>query len=165
MKLMPIALIGSLLLLLTWLLVEGMDRNAAHFDRELRALDDFSRFERGFNREVLAARVGLARNYDGLVHMTEGYDDSLNRLRQEAGANSDESAAIEALAAAADRQEKLIEQFKSRNALLHNSFLYFGMLSARLAASDHVPMVEVTTKLAAACCTLRSIPRRQQRAR
>ena len=60
MKWTPVAVIGSLLvLLLTWLLVKGLDRSSAHFDRELRALDDFSSFERGFNREVLAARVGL----------------------------------------------------------------------------------------------------------
>jgi signal transduction histidine kinase len=151
MKLTPVAVIGSLLvLLLTWLLVKGLDRNSDHFDRELRALDDFSRFERGFNREVLAARVGLARNYDALVHMTEAYDDALDRLSREAGPDSEERDAVEALAGAADRQEKLIEQFKSRNALLHNSFAYFGMLSGRLAASDRVPVVEVTSTLAAA---------------
>lgn len=155
MKLTPVAGIGAfLLLLLTWLSVEGMDRNAAHFDRELRALDDFSRFERGFNREVLAARVGLARNYDWLVHLTQVYDESLERLRQEAGPDSDESAAIEALAAVADREEGLIERFKSRNALLHNSFSYFGMLSARLVASGHVPVVGVTSTLAAAMLQL-----------
>ena len=151
MRLTPVAVIGSfLLLLLTWLLIEGLDRNSAHFDRELRALDDFSRFERGFNREVLAARVGLTRNYDALVHMTQIYDDALDRLSQEAGPNSEEGAAIKALAKAADRQQELIELFKSRNALLHNSFAYFGMLSSRLAASDRVPVVEVTTTLAAA---------------
>jgi signal transduction histidine kinase len=151
MKWTPVAVIGSLLvLLLTWLLVKGLDRSSAHFDRELRALDDFSSFERGFNREVLAARVGLVRNYDALVHMTEAYDDALDRLSREAGPDSEERAAGEALAAAADRQEKLIEQFKSKNALLHNSFAYYGMLSGRLAASDRVPVVEVTTTLAAA---------------
>jgi hypothetical protein len=151
MKLTPVVVIASLLLLLlTWMLVKGLDRNSTHFDRELRALDDFSRFERGFNREVLAARVGLARNYDALVHMTQIYDDALDRLRREAGPDSEERAAIDALAAAADRQEKLIEQFKSRNALLHNSFAYFGVMSGRLAASDRVPVVEVTTTLAAA---------------
>jgi signal transduction histidine kinase len=151
MKLTPVAVIGSLLLLLlTWLLIMGLDRNSVHFDRELRALDDFSRFERGFNREVLAARVGLARNYDALVRMTEIYDDALDRLRREAGPDPEERAAIEALVAAADRQEKLIERFKSRNALLHNSFAYFGMLSSRLATSDHARVVEVTTTLAAA---------------
>ena len=45
---------------LTWLLLSGLNpKFRSHYDRELRALDDFSRTERGFNREVLTARVGL----------------------------------------------------------------------------------------------------------
>ena len=155
MRMAPVAIgVPFLLSLLTWLLVNGLDLNSNRFDRELRALDDFSRFERGFTREVLAARVGLSRSYDGLVRMVEAYENSLDRLREAAGPNAEESAAIEALAAAADRQEKLIEQFKTRNALLHNSFAYFGMLSAHLAASNHEPVVAATTTLAAAMLRL-----------
>jgi hypothetical protein len=61
MKLMPVAAIGALLLsILTWLLTGGLNLNSTRFDRQLRALDDFSRFERGLNREVLTARVGLS---------------------------------------------------------------------------------------------------------
>ena len=151
MRMAPAAIGAPFLLsLLTWLLVNGLDLDSNRFDRELRALDDFSRFERGFTREVLAARVGLSRSYDGLVRMVEAYENSLDRLREAAGPNAEESAAIEALAAAADRQEKLIEQFKTRNALLHNSFAYFGMLSAHLAASNHEPAVAATTTTLAA---------------
>jgi signal transduction histidine kinase len=155
MKMIPAAVIVLfLLLLLTWLSISGLDLNAVRYDRELRALDEFSGFERGLNREVLTARVGLSRSYDALVRMTDAYDNSLDRLREAAGSDSEESAAIEVLAATADRQEKLIEQFKSKNALLHNSFAYFGMLSAHLAASDRVPVVAVTTTLSAAMLNL-----------
>jgi signal transduction histidine kinase len=155
MRIAPVAIGAPFLLsLLTWLLVNGLDLNSNRFDRELQALDDFSRFERGFTREVLAARVGLSRNYDALVRMMEAYDNSLDRLREAAGPNAEENAPIEVLAATADRQEKLIEQFKTRNALLHNSFAYFGMLSAHLAASDHEPVVAVATTLAAAMLRL-----------
>jgi signal transduction histidine kinase len=151
MKLTPVAIVVPLLLLLlTWLLMSGLNLNSARYDRELRALDDFSRLERGLNREVLTARVGLSRNYDALVRMTGLLNNSLNRLREAAGAGSEEDAAIEALAARAARQEELIERFKSRNALLQNSFAYFGMLSARLAASEHAALVAVATKLSTA---------------
>jgi signal transduction histidine kinase len=150
-KMVPTAVAAPFLLsLLTWLLVNGLDLDSARFDRELRALDDFSRFERGINREILSARAGLSRSYDPLVRMTEAYDDALDRLREAAGPASEESAAIEVLAATAERQHKLIEQFKSRNALLRNSFAYFGLLSAHLAASDYGPLVAVTGALAAA---------------
>jgi signal transduction histidine kinase len=146
----PAVIVLFLLLLLTWLLLNGLNLNAARFDRELRALDDFSRFERELNREVLTARVGLSRNYDALARLAVAYDHSLDRLREAAGSDSEESAAIEVLAAHARRQQDLIEQFKSRNALLQNSFAYFGIFSARLAASDHRPVVSVASALAAA---------------
>jgi signal transduction histidine kinase len=142
--------VSFLLLLLTWLLLSGLNLNSTRFDRELQALDDFARLERALNREVLTARAGLSRNYDALARLTDEYDDSVNRLREAAGSDSEEIAAIEALAARARQQEDLVEQFKSRNALLRNSFLYFGMFSARLAASDHMPVVAVATTLTAA---------------
>lgn len=151
MRMAPVAVMVSFfLLLLTWLSMSGLNLNSARYDRGLRALDDFSQFERGLNREVLTARAGLSRNYDALARMTDAYDDALNRLREAAGSDSEEGAAIEALAARARRQQDLIERFKSRNALLRNSFAYFGIFSARFAASDHMPLVAVATTLTAA---------------
>ena len=138
------------LLLLTWLLMNGSDLNSARDDRELRALDEFSRLERGLNREVLTARTGLSRNYDVLARMTDAYAQSLDRLREAAGLDSEERAAIEVLATRARRQQDLVEKFKSRNALLRNSFAYFGIFSARLAASDNRAVVAVATTLSAA---------------
>jgi signal transduction histidine kinase len=147
----PVVIVGSFfLLLLTWLLLSGLNLNSDRFDRELEALDDFSELERGLSREVLTARAGLSRNYDALARMTDAYAESLDRLRQAAGTGSEEGAAIEVLAARARRQRELIEQFKSRNALLRNSFAYFGMFSARLAASNDRPVVAAASSLASA---------------
>jgi signal transduction histidine kinase len=147
----PAVIAGSLaLLLLTWLLLSGLNLNSDRFDRELNALDDFSRLERGLNREVLTARAGLSRNYDALARMTRAYAESLDRLRDAAGAGSEESGAIDVLAVRARRQQDLIEQFKSRNALLRNSFTYFGMFSARLAASDDRTVVAAASALSSA---------------
>jgi signal transduction histidine kinase len=147
----PVVIVGSLfLLLLTWLLLSGLNLNSDRFDRELEALDDFSEFERGLNREVLTARAGLSQNYDALARMTDAYAEALVRLRGAAGAGSEEGAAIESLAARARQQRDLIEKFKSRNALLRNSFAYFGMFSARLAASNDRPVVASASALASA---------------
>jgi signal transduction histidine kinase len=147
----PAVIIGSFfLLLLTWLLLSGLNLNSDRYDRELQAFHDFSELERGLNREVLTARAGLSRNYDALARMTDAYAEALDRLREAAGADTEESAAIEVLAARARRQQDLIEQFKSRNALLRNSFAYFGMFSARLAASDDRPVVAAASTLASA---------------
>ena len=138
------------LLLLTWLLLNGLNLNSARHDRELQALDEFSRLERAMHREVLTARAGLSRNYDALARTTDAYAQSLDRLREAAGSDSEERAAIEVLATRARRQQDLIEKFKSRNALLRNSFAYFGIFSARLAASDNRAVVAVATTLSAA---------------
>jgi signal transduction histidine kinase/CheY-like chemotaxis protein len=88
------------------------------------------------------------------VRLTRLLNDSLARLREASGKNSEEGAAIEVLAARAARQEELIEEFKSKNALLQNSFVHFGTLSSRLAASDHAAVVAVATRLSAAMLRL-----------
>jgi signal transduction histidine kinase len=124
------------LLLLTWLLLSGLNLDATRFDRELSALDDYARFERALNREVLTARAGLSRDYDALVRLEKTFDDSLKRLREAAGTDSDVGAAIQVLAARAAREKELVEQFKSDNAQLQNSLAYFGMFDARLSAPD-----------------------------
>jgi signal transduction histidine kinase len=152
MKMMtPVVIIAAFfLLLLTWLLLSGLNPNYDRYDRELQALDEFSELERGLNREVLTARAGLSRNYDALAHLTDAYAESLDRLREAAGTESEEGAAIEVLAADAHRQRDLVEQFKSRNALLRNSFAYFGIFSTRLAGSVDRSVVAATSTLASA---------------
>jgi signal transduction histidine kinase len=143
-----------LILLLTGLLMSGLNMNSVRYDRELQALGDFTRYERGISREVLTARAGLSRNYDGLVEMANAYDDALSRLQEAAGSDPEERAAIELLARRAARQEDLVEQFKTKNALLQNSFAYFGLFSARLGASDYKPAVAGSSALAAAMLRL-----------
>ena len=65
-----VVFVSFLLLLLTWLLLSGLNLNSARYDREMGALTNFSRLERALNREVLTARAGLSRNYDALARMT-----------------------------------------------------------------------------------------------
>lgn len=151
MKLAP-GLVGVsfLFALLTWLLLVGLNMNSDRYDRQSEALADFTRFERGMSREVLTLRAGLSRNYDPLAKMLEAYDDALVRLREAAGSDQEEAAETDVLAARARRQEELIEQFKSNNALLQNSFAYFGLFSAGLSSSDDKPLVTSTSALAAA---------------
>lgn len=148
---------GIVLLLLgalTWLLMSGLNLNSARYDEETRALDDFLRFERGLHREVLTARAGLSRNYDALVRMSNAVEDSLQRLRTAAGPNAPEITSIEALEERAGREFDLIEQFKTKNALLQNSISYFGVLTTRLVTSDNKPLAGAATRLAGAMLLL-----------
>ena len=62
MRMTPLVVFVSfLLLLLTWLLLSGLNFNSTRLDAQLEALDHFSRLERALNREVLTARSGLSR--------------------------------------------------------------------------------------------------------
>jgi signal transduction histidine kinase len=155
MKVAPAVVgVSFLLALLTWLLLNGLNLNSDRYDRQSQALADFTRFERGMSREVLTSRAGLSRNYDALVRMVDAYDAAVVRLREAAGSDREENAAIDMLAARARRQEELIEQFKSQNALLQNSFAYFGMFTARLSSSEDKPLVACVSALAAAMLQL-----------
>jgi hypothetical protein len=46
MRMTPVAVIVSFLLLQLTSMLSGLNLNSTRFDHELRALDDFSRFER-----------------------------------------------------------------------------------------------------------------------
>lgn len=151
MKVAPaLVIVSGLLGLLTLLMWNGLNLNSSRYDQELQALSDFTMYERGISREVLTSRAGLSRNFDALVKLANGYSNALARLRDAANSNSEEGLEIDVLSARVQRHEDLIEQFKSKNALLQNSFAYFGLFSYRLAASDNKPLVSATSALAAA---------------
>jgi hypothetical protein len=80
------------------------------------------------------------RNYDPLVRAVDALHDSLDRMRDTAAIDA-ETAAVGRLAASVDRQEELVEHFKSENALLHNSLSFFVRFSARPASADLNPAI------------------------
>src|SRR5262249_29441882 len=130
--------------------LSSLSLDTTRFDRELKALDDFTRFERGISRQVLMARAGLSHNFDPLVRMTEAYNSSLERLREVAADGPEECTAFELLAARARREQDLVEKFKSRNAMLQNSLAYFGMFNAGLAESNNAHVAGAANQLSAA---------------
>ena len=147
------AFASCLLLLLTWLLLRGLDTDAFMFDSELRALDNFSVTESMLRQDILKARAGLLRNYDPLVRRTRAVHDALDQLSEVS--LWDLEIETGSLSVLVTRQEELIEQFKSNNALLQNSLAYFGTFSARVAASaQDGAMVEAASSLAAAIINL-----------
>jgi signal transduction histidine kinase len=126
----------ALPVLLSWMSLRSINTNAEMIDRAFGALDDVTRLESTLQRDVLTARAGILRNYDPLVRAVNALNVSLDRLRESAVADAATETAIDQLAASISRQEELVEQFKSDNALLQNSLAYFGSFSARLAASE-----------------------------
>ena len=131
-----IATAVCLLLLLTWLLLRGMNSGTTVLDDGLRALDDFAIAESALHRDVLSARVGMLRNYDPLVREVETLHTSIDMLRESAPDDRELDISIRNLDQLVASQERLTEQFKTNNALLQNSLAYFELFSARLAAQE-----------------------------
>ena len=130
MRLLPGALgVLLLLVLLTWLLVRGIETNASAYAVTLRALDDFALAEASLHRDVLQARAGLLRDYDSLVEAIKAMEDAATRLRSYAQTEGLDAGPADRLTAIVTQQEELAERFKSNNALLQNSLSYVGLLS------------------------------------
>ena len=73
-----------LLMLLTWLALRASDTNEAAYSATLRAFEDFALAEASLHRDVLQARAGLLRNYDGLGKSVAAMEEAVARLRSHA---------------------------------------------------------------------------------
>ena len=138
-----------LITLLTWLSMQAFNTNAERFDRALAELDRFTTAEAMLHGNVLSARAGLLRNYDPLVADTDALDASLQNLQQIMLGDAAAESAIDRLMTSVNRQELLIEQFKSENALLQNSLAYFALSSGALSSPDQAaPLASAISTLA-----------------
>src|SRR5690606_14444688 len=138
-----VPMIAAILIVPTYLLVQGTAPDVRLHELTLDALRTIVLQSAALERDVLRARTGLLRSYDPLVQSIEKLKQASAHLRA-AGevADADERPLIDRkvdeVANAIDEQEALLERFKSENALLQNSLKYFTFLSGRLAAdSDH----------------------------
>lgn len=144
-----------LITLLTWLSQRAFDSDAERFDLALGELNRFNTVESDLHANILSARAGLLRNYDPLVRDADALDASMQRMRASMAGDRATEAAIDRLNASVQRQEELTEEFKSNNALLHNSLAYFSLFSAQLSAPDRAdPLAPEASALAAAMLDL-----------
>ena len=134
MRIAPAAsVVACLVLLLSWLSLRAVNPEAELFDRALMEIDHFTMLENALYRDVFSARTGELRNYDPLVHGIDALRDELVRIRNTSAIDAETTRAVDRLAASIDRQEDLVEHFKSENALLHNSLSFFVRFGARPA--------------------------------
>jgi signal transduction histidine kinase len=142
MKALPAAVTASFaVLLLTWLSLRAINPEAEVFDVAIMELDRFAMIENALYRDVFSARTGMLRNYDPLVREIEALRDSRNRLREVAAIDPETADAVNRLSASVDRQENLVEKFKSDNALMHNSLAFFGRFSVGAKAPELEPAI------------------------
>lgn len=84
----------------------------------------YSLAERTLQVDLLTARAGLLRNYDPVNADMVDADESLSALEQ-LPMEDPARQVLRDIIAAADRQERMVERFKSHNALLQNSLNRF----------------------------------------
>jgi signal transduction histidine kinase len=142
-----IAGVALLALVLTWLSLRAANENAETFDRALAELDRFTKSEGALRGDLLAARAGLLRNYDPVVQQINAIHASLDSLRDIATGQPQVLAVVDLLSEAIERQEQMVEQFKSDNALLQNSLTHFARIgrsfqwSGRTAAVPQISAI------------------------
>jgi signal transduction histidine kinase/FixJ family two-component response regulator len=140
MRVVPAVLTAALVVaLLTFLSLRALNPEAELFDVALGELEHFAMIENALYRDVFSARAGMLRNYDPLVHEIRALHVCSDRLRQSAAMDSETAAAVGRLTASVDRQEELVEKFKSDNALMHNSLAFFGRFRSK--APDLEPAI------------------------
>ncbi|AZN99802.1 two-component system VirA-like sensor kinase [Mesorhizobium sp. M9A.F.Ca.ET.002.03.1.2] len=141
--------IACLLIVLTYLLVQGAAPDAARHERALDALRTVILYNAALQRDVLRARAGLLRSYDPLVRSIESLDRATRTLPAARDIASGEARAdidrrVAAVVAAVREEEALVEAFKSDNALLRNSLNYFNYMSSRLTTEgDGLRAIEI----------------------
>lgn len=122
----------ALVLLLTWIAFRGMSAELDDWEHASTVVEKIEKARNMIDRDVLSARTGILRNYDPIVREIGVLRSNLERLRSDTVGDAEISDAVRALQEAMVRDEELIEEFKSRNALLQNSLAYFVVLNRNL---------------------------------
>jgi PAS domain S-box-containing protein len=148
----PLAIVVSLLLLLTYLLVQSRSPDLALRARMHEAIQMLQLHDTELTRDVLLARAGLLPNYDSLPRISQQLSQTLATLRTESATRSDYAAQamgthVEALAAALHQKLTLVEYFTSDNALLRNSLMYITYTGQTLGTHVEAEPA-VTTEIA-----------------
>jgi signal transduction histidine kinase/ActR/RegA family two-component response regulator len=140
----PLSVVVALLALLTAVWWQSRGPDAALETRLHEALFAFEVSDTALNRDVLLARAGLLRRYDSLAQGRHDLRRALRALRATDAGGAEfvaSDGALEHLETALAEKTALVDYFKSDNALLRNSLMYFNtagqaLRGAALAASE-----------------------------
>jgi PAS domain S-box-containing protein len=124
-----LAIVGGLLLLLTYFLLQSRSLDPVLLERVYQALNAFDLYDAELDRDVLRARAGLLNHYDSLAQTSQDLAQTCETLQRQSATVPVEVAkildqSVESLTAALRQKTALLEYFKSDNALLNNSMAY-----------------------------------------
>ena len=163
----PLAIVGGLLMALTYFLAQSRSPDMVLRARMYDGLQALALHDAELTRDVLLARSGLLTNYDSLAQTEQKLRDTIVSLQRESAWISGAAAReigprVDALTRAVQDKLVLVEYFKSDNALLRNSSTYFThtgqMLGDRLRVGGPAPATEIAALSQAMLRLLQSPP-------
>ncbi len=107
--------------------------------KALVSLDHFVASETALRQNVAAARVGIVQDYDETVQLTNQTAGTLSQLQTDFRLLPDQAERVSRVADQVNRQLSLIEEFKSRNAILRNAMAAFSLMSDQLDPASMSP--------------------------
>lgn len=136
--------IAGLLAAVTYLFIQGASPDPRQHLRTLQGISALQRINAELGRDLLLARTGMLLHYDGVNREIAGLHRHLEELRAASMASPDMfppeiTRRIDAIADNISYKEALVEQFKSSNALLRNSWAYFVYRSGEITRLDASP--------------------------
>jgi signal transduction histidine kinase len=140
-------LILCLAAVLTWLLFMGLSSRAPKTEASIRHLNAYAERQSELRSDILSARAGMLRSYDPLGANLNAMQRRAEGLQRSAPDNEDR-AFVQALARSLERQERLIESFKTHNALAQNSLTYVSRFSAKLTGRPGGPRLRAASDAA-----------------
>lgn len=150
MRIFPriLLLLLPLVALLTWLLLHGVGPRGQDYVWAQRDVARVSLAEAALRGDTLQARIGLLSNYDPLVDDMHVFSAAVDELARQAMVRKEDAPLMTELKHRVREDDAALEQFKSDNALLQNSLIYFNVLDSRLAAASPVaPMASPIERL------------------
>jgi PAS domain S-box-containing protein len=144
---LSVVIVGGLLGLLTYLLVESRSHDLPVRGRMQKEVQALELHDAELTRDVLLARAGLLPNYDTVARTSEALAQDSDALRQETVTISDTAVQallaqrVAALATALQEKRSAVEDFKSDNAVLRNSLLYLTHAPEHLAGRGEAARV------------------------
>jgi C4-dicarboxylate-specific signal transduction histidine kinase len=140
-----LTLSGALLGLVTHLFVQSTSIDPEDHVRVLGVIDSLSQAETELRRNLLLVRGDLLLHYDTVNGALGELRERLDDLRTIAAASAAlDSEVLKGRFALLEKNvaqdEELVEQFKSRNALLRNSWTYFTQKTRSLSQLDPLPV-------------------------
>ena len=132
-------LVLGAVILLTFLFVKSRAVDQERHDQIIDSLRQLKHLEASLDKDILRVRTGVLNNYDSLAVIVIRLQETTRVLREDSRAQyatgrSDIDRRFHAYVEVLNKRISAVEHFKSANAVLKNSLMYFPVGATELSA-------------------------------